>query len=205
MVDLNTLLERYGIETTVSKDYNWKNLQGENRPRCSVPGCDRHAAIQRTRDGLKIWRRANWIKEQYPNVEDTWCCSYHHNQNTANKHGVKSSKHLTAKRHGLTITAYSHRNHPYLKHRKDYCENVDGRLGFVCTFTHPTPEQLEATGLDATYLGWLQVDHIDGNHTNNSITNLQTLCACCHNIKTYQCGDNATPGRKTRKPVDTLA
>ena len=206
MVNLNTLLEKYGIETTVSKDYDWKNLQGKNRPRCSVPGCDNHAVIQRTRDGLKIWRRANWIKEQYPNAEDTWCCSKHHDQNTANKHGVKTARHLTAKRHGLTLTAYSHRNHPYLKHRKDYCENIDGRLGFVCTFTHPTPAQLEATGLDATYLGWLQVDHKDGNHLNNDPKNLQTLCACCHNVKTYQSGDNATPGRKTRKKeVDTVA
>ncbi len=31
----------------------------------------------------------------------------------------------------------------------------------------------------------LDLDHIDGNHENNSITNLQTLCANCHRLKTY--------------------
>ncbi|CAL9981083.1 HNH endonuclease [Vibrio phage D69] len=33
------------------------------------------------------------------------------------------------------------------------------------------------------------VVHIDGNHSNNSIDNLQTLCANCHRLKTYLCGD----------------
>jgi hypothetical protein len=30
----------------------------------------------------------------------------------------------------------------------------------------------------------LDVDHIDGNHKNNDINNLQTLCANCHRLKT---------------------
>ncbi|AUR99099.1 HNH nuclease [Vibrio phage 1.262.O._10N.286.51.A9] len=30
----------------------------------------------------------------------------------------------------------------------------------------------------------LDVDHIDGNHNNNSPENLQTLCANCHRLKT---------------------
>lgn len=30
----------------------------------------------------------------------------------------------------------------------------------------------------------LDVDHIDGNHKNNNIDNLQTLCANCHRLKT---------------------
>jgi hypothetical protein len=202
MVDLNVLKARHGLVTVSKSDVYWEDLQDENRPKCSVPGCDRHAALQNTRDGVKIWRRSFWITEKHPDADGSWCCAFHHNNNTAEKHGVKSSSHLTAQRYGLTVTAYRHRNHPYLQHRKDYCENIDGRLGFTCTFTHPTPQQLEATGLDATYLGWLQVDHKDGNHTNNDPSNLQTLCACCHNIKTYQNGDHATPGRKTRV-VDT--
>ena len=31
----------------------------------------------------------------------------------------------------------------------------------------------------------LDVDHIDGNHTNNSPNNLQVLCANCHRLKTF--------------------
>jgi len=30
----------------------------------------------------------------------------------------------------------------------------------------------------------LDVDHIDGDHNNNSLVNLQTLCANCHRLKT---------------------
>lgn len=30
----------------------------------------------------------------------------------------------------------------------------------------------------------LDIDHIDGNHKNNSLENLQTLCANCHRLKT---------------------
>lgn len=32
----------------------------------------------------------------------------------------------------------------------------------------------------------LDVDHIDGDHTNNALHNLQTLCANCHRLKTRQ-------------------
>jgi len=31
----------------------------------------------------------------------------------------------------------------------------------------------------------LDVDHIDGNNKNNETSNLQTLCANCHRLKTY--------------------
>lgn len=224
MVDLNTLLQRYGIETTVSRDpAEGYQEDKSNRPQCSVPECNKLAVNMSNKKGLYKWRRANWIKEQYPQADNIWCCGSCHSKEIAKRNGVKTAKHLTAKRHGLsyteysnkiqlatakkngfdTITEYKNSIHPYLRYRKDYCENVDGRLGFVCTFTAPTPQQLEATGLDSTFRGWLQVDHKDGNHTNNDPSNLQTLCACCHNVKTYQNGDNATPGRKTReKEVD---
>lgn len=32
----------------------------------------------------------------------------------------------------------------------------------------------------------LDVDHKDGNNKNNEVANLQTLCANCHRLKTYQ-------------------
>ena len=31
----------------------------------------------------------------------------------------------------------------------------------------------------------LELDHIDGNHKNEDASNLQTLCANCHRLKTY--------------------
>ena len=52
----------------------------------------------------------------------------------------------------------------YKAHRKETCE----KCGFV-------PE----------HRCQLQVDHIDGNHDNNAVENLQTLCANCHALKTF--------------------
>ena len=52
----------------------------------------------------------------------------------------------------------------YTQHKKDYCES--------CGFT-------------ALHRVQLDVDHIDGNHQNNELENLQTLCANCHRLKTH--------------------
>jgi 5-methylcytosine-specific restriction endonuclease McrA len=57
---------------------------------------------------------------------------------------------------------------PYRRLKKDSC----GCCGFVPV--HPAQ---------------LDVDHIDGNHANNSPDNLQTLCANCHRLKTVLNGD----------------
>ena len=40
----------------------------------------------------------------------------------------------------------------------------------------------------------LDIDHIDGCHSNNDHDNLQTLCANCHRLKTHMNGDTLTPG-----------
>jgi len=87
--------------------------------------------------------------------------------------------------------------HPYAAHRKDYCENQDGRLGFVCTWTHPTPEQLDVMGLVEDWKGHLDVDHINGDPSDNRPENCQTLCKCCHPYKTAIYKDYASAGRKT--------
>ena len=51
-----------------------------------------------------------------------------------------------------------------LEHKKSYCE--------YCKFI-------------PVHLCQLDIDHIDGNHKNNALDNLQTLCANCHRLKTY--------------------
>jgi hypothetical protein len=78
---------------------------------------------------------------------------------------------------------YPHmKNRGYTAHKKNYCENIDGRLGKICTTTISHPKELT-------------VDHIDGNHDNDDPDNLQTLCACCHNLKTHQdvCNKGTSP------------
>ena len=53
----------------------------------------------------------------------------------------------------------------------------------------------EACGFIAEWHGQLDVDHVDGNHHNSDVSNLQTLCANCHRLKTHRASDNMNPGR----------
>lgn len=65
----------------------------------------------------------------------------------------------------LRNKAKSRRNKALLFYTKDpKCKN--------CNFVAIHPCQLD-------------IDHLDGNHSNNNIENLQTLCANCHRLKTY--------------------
>ena len=45
-------------------------------------------------------------------------------------------------------------------------------------------------GFIAVHSAQLDVDHIDGNHFNNDVSNLQVLCANCHRLKTMVNGDH---------------
>ena len=56
------------------------------------------------------------------------------------------------------------RKRPYTKYKKGYCESC----GFIPNLSCQ-----------------LDIDHIDGDHKNNSPENLMTLCANCHRLKTY--------------------
>jgi hypothetical protein len=58
-------------------------------------------------------------------------------------------------------------NGGYRIFKKKYCENIDGRLGFVCSTNIVDPCMID-------------VDHINHNHDDNRPANLQ----CCHNYKT---------------------
>jgi hypothetical protein len=133
----------------------------EDRPRCIEEGCDEpghHTGRYRKSDGMPYFRTR---------------CEKHHAE-------------YQGKKKGQTSRQWRNSFHPYLHQRKDYCENIDGRLGFVCTTT-------------ITMDAMLQVDHIDGCPDNNDPENLQTFCACCHIHKTVTNKDYATPGRKTLK------
>jgi 5-methylcytosine-specific restriction endonuclease McrA len=130
-----------------------------NRPICEVDGCNNECQlINKRKDGSPIWRKL--------------CSAHHHEKCAGNK--------------GVTVTEWSNSFHPYRKHRKGYCENRDGRLGFECNY-------------EIRFSGQLQVDHMDGNPYNDNPDNLQTLCANCHIFKTFQFGDNMTAGRKLLK------
>jgi len=66
---------------------------------------------------------------------------------------------------------YRRFRYPLSVHRKDHCEH--------CNF-------------QPKHISQLDVDHIDGNRNNNDPSNLQTLCANCHRLKTHLNGDSKT-------------
>ena len=131
------------------------------RPTCHVEGCCKEAQHL----GMyNKWGEAYWRKgwHDYPDGKFTYgyLCRQHHYESIGWGPGL------------------------YTKHKKNYCENRDGRLNFECT---------------ATIMGehMLDVDHIDGDPSNNDPSNLQTLCKNCHAHKSLVNEDWSTPGRKT--------
>lgn len=148
----------------------------DQRPRCQHPGCNnpgQHTGNYRV-DGTPMFRKT---------------CTDHHFKPIVERYGVKNMVAVLAKKAGYaSTTAYINSKHPYLKYRKTYCENIDGRLGFVCTTT-------------IIWDGMLDVDHKDENPYNNDPENLQTLCKCCHAYKSNQFVKlfGSTPGRKQLK------
>lgn len=66
-------------------------------------------------------------------------------------------------------------------HKKKFCENITGVLGFVC----PIDASRYAEFPSDIY----HMDHLDGNHHNNDTHNLMTFCAICHTRKGKENGD----------------
>lgn len=75
--------------------------------------------------------------------------------------------------------------------------NADGSIRYrrqcsACSFLSKRPwrryleSQCSRCGFIPEDPCQLDVDHIDGNRSNNTPTNFQTLCANCHRLKTKQ-------------------
>lgn len=124
----------------------------------------------------------NVIAENFRKCETPGCSRLGQHLGYYRKDGTPGRR---AKCHKCHSIQYGLNGWDYKIHRKDYCENVDGRLGFTCTSTIINPELQ------------LDTDHINGDPSDNRPENLQTLCKCCHPIKTMQNGDYLSAGRKT--------
>ena len=66
-----------------------------------------------------------------------------------------------------------------LPFRTGKCTN-DGFLGFECSIDYDKAPWA---------IGITEVDHMDGNHMNNSLRNVVELCPMCHKQKTKLFGD----------------
>ena len=143
-----------------------KTGKHKGKPKCIVKGCNspgQHTGNKR-KDGSICYRAE---------------CSEHHYQTLAKKNGYDS------------ITDFTNSWHVYRRNRLRYCENKDGRLGFICTTT-------------ITDNAMLEVDHMNNDHSDNRKANLQTICACCHRYKTRHFGHyTSTSGIKKKFKLNT--
>jgi hypothetical protein len=65
--------------------------------------------------------------------------------------------------------------------KKHSCDNIDSRLGWIC----PVDKDVYLIFPTDCY----HLDHINGNHEDNRLENLQTLCVMCHARKGKESGD----------------
>ena len=74
---------------------------------------------------------------------------------------------------------------------KGYDSRGNRRWGNKCercrfhVYRHFKKDHCEACGFVALHSVQLDIDHIDGDHSNNDELNLMTLCANCHRLKTH--------------------
>ena len=139
-------------------------------PICEIPDCNTIAHNTTTTLNPR-YRKSKWVANEFGG--DGYVCGKHHMTKIALNNGFEK------------LNSFMVSKHPYKKYRKDFCENIDGRLGFKCT----------TTIIDIEWQ--LDTDHINGNPTDNREENLQTLCKCCHAIKTRDSKDYASLGRKS--------
>lgn len=161
----------------------------KDRPQtCQTRGCNSKASVQGGERQGYYWQM--------------WCGTCF-KKDRARRRGItlKEYQNSLAKENGyLSHGDRARQSHKYLKYRKDYCENIDSRLGFKCTTqiinpqTHP--EVFKNSNVDPSWNQQLQVDHKNGDPSDNSESNIQTLCVCCHMIKTALNEDYRSPGRK---------
>src|SRR4051812_45708737 len=83
-----------------------------SRGSCQTDDCNNLVAKIRTN---KSTGHISWRK---------WC-SKCHNVKTAKKYGYNTISEISAERAGFKgdVTGYKNSTHPYLKYRKDFCEN----------------------------------------------------------------------------------
>lgn len=65
------------------------------------------------------------------------------------------------------------------------CKNNKAR-----TMNYIKKDFCESCGFVAQHKVQLDIDHINGDHSNNDPSNLQTICANCHRLKTYMNKDH---------------
>jgi hypothetical protein len=175
----------------------------ELRARCEVEGCDNPVHLQghSKYTGKELFRKV---------------CGKHHSRRVAEKRGFTNISQVIAANAGFdsvyeyqdfrarekgfnSLTEYNNSKHRYRKNRKDYCENNNGMGIWIDPdtgerrFLHEVGVTCTAT---ITHVAMLSVDHINGENSDDSDGNHQTLCHNCHKVKSILSKDHWSAERK---------
>lgn len=73
---------------------------------------------------------------------------------------------------------------------------LNSKERYLCELTAPFKNYLP---------GVIELDHVDGNHKDNTVDNIMPLCRICHSLKTYLAGDKGTSkeSKVVKKDDDT--
>ena len=174
--------------------------------KCKICGKKTHPTGKRKSDGAQ---------RRHPDL-----CTKHHQEDRAKENGFDTYAKMiysnagfdssleyqdhAAKLKGFTgVTAHRNSTHRWRKFKKDYCENVDGRLGFKCSYTKKQWHSKIGKMLEVT--GVLEVDHIIPKSKGGEDTeeNTQTLCCNCHQYKTVTYKDSSPKSEVVMELVPT--
>lgn len=144
------------MDTSLSQQMKAKFFaEGHTIPKCVNPGCNNASACR------------NWGNWSFKS-ECTRCMKARKEKRYIVRDGQKHIVDRKGKEIGVVI------------HKKDYCENHDGHLGFKCPVPHDSWSGFES-GLD--------LDHTEGDHYNNIPEKVKTYCKLCHGLKSINEGD----------------
>jgi hypothetical protein len=131
--------------------------------------------LSRSEENLIAYRK---LGKELPKCVNTGCTNFvavrHWNDGLIPSLKTECAKCSTARKKGVELPGITIA-------KKHFCENKDGRLGFMCPCDQARYKDYPT---DCYHM-----DHINGNHSDNRVENIMTLCVMCHTIKGKMSGD----------------
>lgn len=118
--------------------------------------------------------------KQYMQIDPKRKCANHGCNESVTYSGTRIDGTKRWRPHCSHCQGASYGRHPHREgvtpYKTGQCNNEDGKLGWDCMTAWEYIDRAVDT--------WItEIDHINGDHTDNRIENLQELCVLCHKKK----------------------